>query len=321
MLRLAIIADDLTGALDAAAPFAGRGLRTKVALSPDDIALDAEVVAISTRSREIAPEAARAAVARALAALPPGTRLMKKIDSRMKGNIAVELSAFPLGRVLLAPAIPDFGRVTLNGHVTGFGVDTPVPATIAGVECIVPDVATPEQMRDALAAAGDALPVGARGLAEAMAAAMSDQQARPAQVGGPVGVFVIGSRDPITTAQVAAMRRPVLHAPNGMVPSLPQGTVVIQAVQGEQAAAPAQVAANLAQGLRGITADTLFITGGATAEAVLTALGITTMDLLGECLPGLPVARAGGMTIVTKSGGFGTVDTLAELASRIERAA
>ena len=31
---LAIIADDLTGALDSAAPFAGRGLRAVVALDP-----------------------------------------------------------------------------------------------------------------------------------------------------------------------------------------------------------------------------------------------------------------------------------------------
>ncbi|RYE69578.1 MAG: four-carbon acid sugar kinase family protein, partial [Rhizobiaceae bacterium] len=34
---LVILADDLTGALDSAAPFAGRGIRTDVALNLDAI--------------------------------------------------------------------------------------------------------------------------------------------------------------------------------------------------------------------------------------------------------------------------------------------
>jgi len=33
----------------------------------------------------------------------------------------------------------------------------------------------------------------------------------------------------------------------------------------------------------------------------------------GESLPGLPLARGGGFTIITKSGGFGDSDTLLRL--------
>lgn len=42
-------------------------------------------------------------------------------------------------------------------------------------------------------------------------------------------------------------------------------------------------------------------------------LGISVLELLGEALPGLPIARAGGLTVVTKSGGFGDPDTLSTL--------
>ena len=69
MTRLAVLADDLTGALDAAAPFAARGITTVVALGLDGLdaalASGADVVGVSTDSREIVPDAARAAVASA----------------------------------------------------------------------------------------------------------------------------------------------------------------------------------------------------------------------------------------------------------------
>lgn len=317
MIRLAIIADDLTGALDAAAPFAGRGLRTCVALSPEALpeALEAEVVAVSTRSREISPDAARAAVELALSALPPGTRIFKKIDSRMKGNIAAELAAIPAKRMLVAPAIPDFGRVVRNGHVQGFGVDTPIAiAPLLGRPAEIPDTQTEADM--AALDTEDALLVGARGLAEALAMRLTGRAATAPKLAGPRGLLVIGSRDPITMAQIAATGIAPTPAPNGMIPDT--AGVLVQATPGATVEDPATVAANLARGIMALPRpDTLFLTGGATAEAVLSGLGIRTLQLLGECLPGLPVARAGGMTIVAKSGGFGDTNTLARIARMI----
>src|SRR5690606_26473422 len=94
MPELAIIADDLTGALDTAAPFAMRGLSTHAALGVDSIseALSAgpRVLTVSTDSREVAPDIARKRVAEIVAVLPKGTKIFKKIDSRLKGNIAAE---------------------------------------------------------------------------------------------------------------------------------------------------------------------------------------------------------------------------------------
>jgi uncharacterized protein YgbK (DUF1537 family) len=341
-LRLAIIADDLTGALDASAGFAGRGLRVEVALRPeavaDAVASGAEVVTVSTCSREITPQAAKAAVAAAVAQLPAGVRLFKKVDSRLKGHIPAELSALAFTRALAAPAIPDFGRVVKGGAVTGFGVGAPI--SVAGQlgefagRCVIPDVASDAEMAAALAAFGDdGLLIGARGLAEVLARQMTGKEVAIATgLAGPRGLMLVGSRDPITLAQVVRLRRsrPGLHfvpAPDGVIEGAPgaDDLALVQALPGSGTPTGAQVAARLAAGLHPAFTghyDTVLMTGGATAEAVLGAMGIHRLTLLGECLPGLPVAvarQAGGktLTIVAKSGGFGGEETLTQVAAMI----
>jgi len=64
--------------------------------------------------------------------------------------------------------------------------------------------------------------------------------------------------------------------------------------------------------------ETLTITGGETACSVMNALGATGMYLDDEIVSGVPVGRliggtANGMTIVTKSGGFGESETFIEV--------
>ena len=72
-MRVLIIADDLTGALDSAVTLTGAGLRCVVARRPGDIAaalaLAPDVLSVSTASREGGAAAARAAVAAALDAV------------------------------------------------------------------------------------------------------------------------------------------------------------------------------------------------------------------------------------------------------------
>jgi uncharacterized protein YgbK (DUF1537 family) len=341
-LQLAILADDLTGALDSAAPFAARGCRVEVALCAEATAEaclhGADIVAVSTRSRELTVDEARAAVSLAAAALPPGVRIFKKIDSRLKGHVEVELSALTFSGALVAPAIVDFGRVVKDGAVTGFGVENAIPiAAVLGRfagRSTIPDVGSDEEMRAALDRADEAdLLVGARGLAEALARRLTGvEQPTVAALAGPRSILVVGSRDPITLAQVEALRsqEDVTHlpAPNGIFDArrvLEAGTnlVLVQAMPGDRAVQPHDVAVNLAEHLRPIVpdcCDTLFLTGGATAEAVLGAMGIDRMRLLGECLPGLPVGVAGDLTIVAKSGGFGEVGALVRVAEMIRRA-
>lgn len=329
---ICIIADDLTGAFDAAAPFAGRGQSVIVALHPGAMAralsFASDVVAVSTQSREISPREAASRVAAIAASLPAGVRLFKKVDSRLKGNVAAELAALAPRHLLVAPAIPEFGRIVRNGHVSGFGIDKPI--SVAGTlgELIkmaeVPDISSTAEMQAALRVVpNETLLVGARGLAEALAVAMTGR-AEKRLVPRPVEriLMVIGSRDPITLAQVAALRaeRGVdWHgAPNGVMAALGSSgeVTVVQATPGTLAATGNDVAAALANSVHpALTAqaDAIFLTGGATAEAVLRQMALEVLQLEGEVLPGVPLARAGNQAMILKSGGFGNEETLVQL--------
>lgn len=336
MTALAIIADDLSGALDSAAPFAELGRRTIVALAPEALGgalrSGAEIIAVSTDSREVAPEAARARVATALAQLPANTKLFKKIDSRLKGNLVAELDAIAFRKALVVPAIPAFGRWMRDGLLGGFGVDTPIDIADRlgphAARATIPDATTQEDIRAALKNSDHDLLVGARALAEAEAERMgAGTRSGERTMRGDPTVFVIGSTDPITLEQVARLRRERpgtthIAAPNGAVPEaarLEGPVTIVQAAPGEVRADPAEVARRLAQGLERLAPPrdaTLVLSGGATAQAVLSQLGIDLIEVLGEVLPGLPLADAGGLKLITKSGGFGAPDTLVRVLER-----
>jgi uncharacterized protein YgbK (DUF1537 family) len=332
MPELAIIADDLTGALDAAAPFAMRGISTAVALRTEALAeamaTGARVIGVSTDSREAPAGEARDRTAAAVAALPAGTRLFKKVDSRLKGNIEAELDAIEHGRSLVVPAIPAFGRWVRDGRVGGFGVSAPIDIAerlgAHAAKASIPDTVVQADIMAALALTHD-LPVGARGLAEAMAEAMMPGQGKSDTVLRNARAYVvIGSTDPITLQQLTRLRKATpaiayVAAPNGVGPKvLPAAArlTVIQATPGTTASDGRSVALALAGTLRrfDLPAGTLLVlSGGATAQAILEGLGIGVLELIGEALPGLPLAVANGLTFVTKSGGFGDEDTLGRL--------
>lgn len=336
MTDLAIIADDLTGALDAAAPFAMRGLKTVVALSPqalpEALAAGASVVGVSTDSREVDANAARILVGAAVDGLGGTVRLFKKIDSRLKGNVAAELDMLDFERALVVPAIPEFGRWMKGGRLGGFGVDTPIDVRERlgrhAARAIVPDVSDRADIKAALDAAPDALAVGARALADAIAGRMAQKavQTGPAIAARRV-IFILGSRDPITLGQIGRLRdafsgAAYVAAPGGAVAddaTAASDVVVFHATQGLEADDPMEVARRLADGLAGAGPldDTLVVlSGGATAQVVLERLGIGLIEVLGEVLAGLPIARASRFKLITKSGGFGEPDALVRIVNR-----
>jgi uncharacterized protein YgbK (DUF1537 family) len=134
--------------------------------------------------------------------------------------------------------------------------------------------------------------------------------------------FVVGSTDPITLAQVERLMAETpdairVVAPSGEVPrDIPTAAVtLIQATEGTAMAGKA-VARALAEGVLPYlrAARSMLLTGGATAEAVLDALGLDVLAVSGEAQPGLPHCEAEGRAIVTKSGGFGAPDAFVRLA-------
>lgn len=127
--RWAIIADDLTGAADAAAAY-GPTHTSSVMLDVGSTWPEAEILSINTESRYLAAEEAAAAVTSAAGrALEQGRRVFKKIDSLLRGNVGAEVAAAlatatqgrGTGLAIVAPAFPATGRTTLRGivHVGG----------------------------------------------------------------------------------------------------------------------------------------------------------------------------------------------------------
>jgi uncharacterized protein YgbK (DUF1537 family) len=127
--RWAIIADDLTGAADAAAAY-GPTHSSSVVLDVDRDWPEAEILSITTESRYLPVEKAFSVVTSAVGgALEQHRRVFKKIDSLLRGNAGVEVAATLArltegrgnGLAIVAPAFPATGRTTRGGtvHVDG----------------------------------------------------------------------------------------------------------------------------------------------------------------------------------------------------------
>jgi uncharacterized protein YgbK (DUF1537 family) len=130
--RILVLADDLTGALEAGAKFAGQGIRTLVStelsLRPKGCDESIGVLVIDAETRHLpAAEAGQRVWELAHAAGEQGFRyLYKKTDSTLRGNIASELGAlaeaFPGSALLYAPAYPRMGRTVKRGMLYVHGV-------------------------------------------------------------------------------------------------------------------------------------------------------------------------------------------------------
>lgn len=345
MLDTLIIADDLTGALDSAVAFARPGQRVQVlrdvALLNLSMAEGADVLCINTNSREGSAQQAADKI-KAIAALIDLHRvptLIKKVDSRLKGHVRVEtaLLAALSGRatIIAAPAIPDMGRVQIGGELRGAndssGISAPIPMAEKFPDATqLPDIAQTAEF-DALIARAptNALWVGARGLAFALARSTGETPTPPPRfLSGPM-VFAVGSRDPISLAQIGALAKshPIHPAPNGEVspPSRDANVTAFQLTAGATQIAPTLAGHQFANGicdmLRHHMPKTVLACGGETANAILTTLQINTLDVIAEVSAGLPLCRAiapwGEIDILTKSGGFGDANLLSRLAHMV----
>jgi uncharacterized protein YgbK (DUF1537 family) len=124
------LADDLSGALDAAAAFHRAGRRVIVVLSPDAWPENSagDVVGVTTETRNAPASEAAAKVTAVIAdGRARGARLVyKKIDSTLRGPVAAELAALaaamPEVRILFAPANPSVGRTVCDGRLLVHGV-------------------------------------------------------------------------------------------------------------------------------------------------------------------------------------------------------
>lgn len=156
MIKLLIIADDFTGALDTGVQFAGRGANTLVVtdLQYDfhDIEENVDVLVMVTESRHIDPEEAYKVVydISKRAILAGISNIYKKTDSALRGNIGAELKGLMDGAGIktlpFIPAFPALQRITKDGvhYIEGvpvaesiFGKDPFEPIRYSSVEEII----------------------------------------------------------------------------------------------------------------------------------------------------------------------------------------
>lgn len=127
MIKLAAIADDLTGANDTALQFAKRNIKScvKINFDTDDFAKDKDtkdVIVIDSDSRDLSAQEAYLKVKNICVKIQKYDVhcIYKKIDSTLRGNIGAEIKAvddvFKPELVLIAPAYPINKRITIGGY-------------------------------------------------------------------------------------------------------------------------------------------------------------------------------------------------------------
>ena len=142
MERWAVIADDLTGALDTALQFRKAGHQAFASTRPGIWPSHGTVVALSTETRHVPAATATTRVRAAFHGLhgEVSARIYKKTDSLLRGNIGAELRALcdvaGAGPLVFAPAYPTGGRTTIDGIHRLDGV--PVADSAAGRDPLTP---------------------------------------------------------------------------------------------------------------------------------------------------------------------------------------
>lgn len=156
MIKLLIISDDFTGALDTGVQFAGCGAATYVMTDSQidytKIASDIEVLVIDAETRHLDQKAAYETVFSIVqeASKIGIAYIYKKTDSVLRGNIGAELTAALKAsgakHIHFIPAFPKMGRTTLRGihYVNGvplaesvFGQDPFEPVCCSEVKEII----------------------------------------------------------------------------------------------------------------------------------------------------------------------------------------
>ena len=160
MIKLLIIADDFTGALDTGVQFASEGIKTRVLVyNPcekliDDDDNDTDVLIIDAETRHLSKEKAYKIIYDIVKKSKEENIkfLYKKTDSALRGNIGSELSAMLKASneksLPFIPAFPKMNRITKNGvhyidnipvDKSVFGQDPFEPVKYSSVKEIIKD--------------------------------------------------------------------------------------------------------------------------------------------------------------------------------------
>jgi uncharacterized protein YgbK (DUF1537 family) len=321
-MRIRIITDDFTSALDGTACFAERGWETAVLIRPDDAATS-DVVSLDSDSREHAPALEHDAVLNAARAWRDADVLAVQFDSTLRGRVARDcataLASSGRRKLLIAPAFPSAGRTVQNGcvrvdgvpvHQTAFGADPTLPVRESSVPAlfrahgIEVEVARDAAHARALLAAHDAVVVDACTEAELDAIAATFIGERDLLLAGSTGLLrglarvlprppraandADGHRDQISMPGLTA-RRPLLVV-GSLNPRSRQQLAVVQArcqidiLATEEARLPTGAAPRTA--LRDLVPRAIKALGSGTCDGLVATGGETARRII-DALPAI----------------------------------
>lgn len=340
---LRLLADDLTGALDSAAPFASPAVPVMVPWKgPRPEASPA--VAVTSESRNLPRDRAIERVRRAMDQLgpaPQGTVWFKKVDSVLRGHAVAETAAMMryggFSLCVFAPAFPRMGRVTRGGRqyvvedaqmravgpedlraaflTEGIAVAETPPTAHEAPTVIVADAGTDADLARIV---GDC--VGTRSLLWAGSGGLASALGGPEHAADlpPIGAIIVGTAHPVTRAQVECLGSCAENAPRtGSIRADPCRPMLVDPVpMARDTVETRDMLIDALVRLEPVTSATgLVVVGGDTLSTVLDAVAATGLACLGQVSAGLPLSRiAGGRLdgtpIITKSGGFGRRDCL-----------
>lgn len=331
---LALVADDLTGAGDAAVGFAEAGWRAVLCLDPDRPSRGhgtrPTVLAVSTGARAAGDAEAARRTARAVEAMlaAGADRLYLKVDSTLRGSVAGQLDGaltawsqvHAQARAVVCPAFPAHGRTVVEGQVLVAGA--PLASSAAAQ-----DPVTPRTHGDLVRLLPGAVhhrgadlsgPPGSRLVVDAGDDDDLDRLARLLDEVGPELVMVgagglaaaLGRTwsQPVGLGATPAVRGRVLVAVSSLHPATTAqlawlvagplaGDVDVLTTASTRTtadAAVADLAARVGTALRSRPYGAVVVVGGDGAAAVLTGLGADLVEIDAALVPGCPTGRVTG---------------------------
>lgn len=332
------IADDLTGALEVGAKFAGGGFAARVTTATNVSGVpDTPVLVVDTESRHLTETDSRTAVRDTVERLRHFRPWLvyKKTDSTLRGNIAAELrglvDVFPEKAILYAPAYPAMGRVVRGGrlfvngvpvHETAFSQDPLNPIRDSDIRTVLgtltatvvdgeSDLDIQEVARSACRSEAPPLLVGPAALAGALVdflpLSRGSVRAFPEI---PRCLVINGSLHPVSASQIAFAKDHGCFE-NGW-------RLFDSGLTGGEGMSRAFHTGQLVRGLLAESkTDAVIVFGGDTAFGIHHAFGSPVFDPYGEIFPGVPMSRCGDLFWITKAGGFGERDLLCEIRRRL----
>jgi len=352
-MKLSLLADDLTGALDSAVQFLPLSGRLPVIWDEPLAPQQAGSIAMDAGTRELPPAKAEARMRLLAHRLRDADLGYLKLDSLLRGYPAEAVRACHeaggFDHAIIAPAFPAQSRITSGGRqwwrppgqgayqIVGLDLASLLAATVMRPGAAAPygmslwDAESEEDL-SRIVSAGRALPgrvlwCGAAGLAAALAGTPPPVE----RVIRPPLLALIGTDHPVSLGQVrnAALWHLPLTTPvdpgahNGIIRRLERDralviTVSLPAETGRGEAA-ARIGTLFGEILKKLDPpSTLFICGGETLRAVCTFLGAQALEVRAEYAPGIPRSRLSGgiwdgTEVISKSGAFGAPDLLAEI--------